>query len=149
MQRTLQFKLKCLQMMCIFSAVTDFLVGVIAMPFKIELLYLSNLDIISSDEDATSANRTISADHTPSGITPKYDMHGKNETGYADSTIGPMNNTNERTDTNTNTYPAYTRWPHGDGVCMLWLFADMVACTASIWNLAAIALDRLLVRLLY
>ena len=40
----------------------------------------------------------------------------------------------------------YIDWPHRDGVCILWLFFDMVACTASIWNLVIIAFDRFLVR---
>ena len=40
----------------------------------------------------------------------------------------------------------YIDWPHREGVCILWLFFDMVACTASIWNLVIIAFDRFLVR---
>ena len=47
--------------------------------------------------------------------------------------------------TMTQEWP-YIDWPHRDGVCILWLFFDMVACTASIWNLVIIAFDRFLVR---
>ena len=43
----------------------------------------------------------------------------------------------------TSTYSL--AWHHNEKVCIIWLLADMVACTASIWNLAAIALDRLTV----
>ena len=40
----------------------------------------------------------------------------------------------------------YIDWPHSNGICVIWLFSDMVACTASIWNLVIIAFDRFLVR---
>ena len=44
-----------------------------------------------------------------------------------------------------NGWDEHGKWLHGKEVCNLWTLADIVACTASIWNLAAIALDRLLV----
>lgn len=34
-------------------------------------------------------------------------------------------------------------WRHGDGACAFWIFADIFVCTASVWNLVAIAADRL------
>jgi len=34
-------------------------------------------------------------------------------------------------------------FPHGKEVCLFWLLADTAACTASVWNLVAIAADRL------
>ena len=37
------------------------------------------------------------------------------------------------------------KWPHNEGSCMIWLFSDLVGCTASIWNLVIIAFDRFLV----
>ena len=40
---------------------------------------------------------------------------------------------------------SYIKWPHSNGACVIWLFSDMVACTASIWNLVIIAFDRFLV----
>ena len=40
---------------------------------------------------------------------------------------------------------ANLKWPHNEGSCMIWLFSDLVACTASIWNLVIIAFDRFLV----
>ena len=39
------------------------------------------------------------------------------------------------------------KWPHNQGSCIVWLFSDLVACTASIWNLVIIAFDRFLVGL--
>jgi 5-hydroxytryptamine receptor 5 len=36
-------------------------------------------------------------------------------------------------------------WIHETYVCFLWVFSDTVACTASIWTLAAIAADRMMV----
>ena len=39
------------------------------------------------------------------------------------------------------------KWPHNQGSCIVWLFSDLVACTASIWNLVIIAFDRFLVSL--
>jgi hypothetical protein len=37
-------------------------------------------------------------------------------------------------------------WERGDTACAIWVITDTVVCTASIWHLAAIALDRLTVR---
>ena len=114
------------------------------MPFKIEKLYMSSISSVSND-DGNCANVTTTTDYTNSTITD--DINFTNQTNYENSTTGYMNNTNERNCTNSVASPVYVKWPHSNGACMLWLFADMVACTASIWNLAAIALDRLLVRL--
>ena len=36
-------------------------------------------------------------------------------------------------------------WVHGPQVCLLWIFADTVVCTVSIWTLVAIAADRMIV----
>ena len=37
-------------------------------------------------------------------------------------------------------------WRHGKAACFFWLVTDTVVCTSSIWNLVAIAADRLTVR---
>ncbi|KAM9248274.1 LOW QUALITY PROTEIN: 5-hydroxytryptamine receptor 5B-like [Dugong dugon] len=37
---------------------------------------------------------------------------------------------------------ARRRWPLGRSLCHLWISFDVLCCTASIWNVAAIALDR-------
>ncbi len=36
-------------------------------------------------------------------------------------------------------------WTHHDHVCVFWLLTDTVICTASIWTMVAIAVDRLMV----
>ena len=36
-------------------------------------------------------------------------------------------------------------WRRGDFLCAVWVATDTVVCTASIWHLAAISLDRLAV----
>ena len=37
-------------------------------------------------------------------------------------------------------------WRLGDRACLPWLLTDTMACTASVWNLVAIAVDRVVVR---
>ena len=36
-------------------------------------------------------------------------------------------------------------WRHGAVLCAVWIATDTVVCTASVWHLAAISLDRLAV----
>ena len=36
-------------------------------------------------------------------------------------------------------------WRRGDVLCAVWIATDTVVCTASVWHLAAISLDRLAV----
>ncbi|XP_066477589.1 5-hydroxytryptamine receptor 5B-like [Tiliqua scincoides] len=38
--------------------------------------------------------------------------------------------------------PAGRRWSLGRGLCRAWLSLDVLCCTASIWSVAAVALDR-------
>ncbi len=37
-------------------------------------------------------------------------------------------------------------WRHHDAACVFWLFTDTVVCTASVWTMVAIAVDRLMAR---
>ncbi len=37
-------------------------------------------------------------------------------------------------------------WRHSEGACVFWLLVDMMACTASVWTMVAVAGDRLMVR---
>ena len=105
---------KCLNSWCyrinIFSAVTDILVGAIAMPFTIEKLHLSNMLSLSNTNGVSNCTTNCSSSNAT--------QSSKSQT---------------------------PGWQHNDGVCIIWIFADVVACTASIWNLAIIAFDRLLV----
>ena len=39
----------------------------------------------------------------------------------------------------------HQQWHRGEILCGVWLVTDTVVCTASIWNLVAIAVDRMLV----
>ena len=36
-------------------------------------------------------------------------------------------------------------WTHHNRVCVFWLLTDTVICTASVWTMVAIAVDRLMV----
>ena len=42
-------------------------------------------------------------------------------------------------------YHGNLEWRRGDVLCALWIATDTVVCTASVWHLAAISLDRLAV----
>ena len=59
-------------------------------------------------------------------------------------TIEETMDNNNSTTSHSQKWP-FIDWPHNNGTCIIWLFSDMVACTASIWNLVIIAFDRFLV----
>ena len=42
-------------------------------------------------------------------------------------------------------YSGDFEWRRGDVLCAVWMATDTVVCTASVWHLAAISLDRLAV----